>query len=331
VPVPLIPDAIGVGFGTAALGGEGYNIVLAALDAGFRKFDTAEADWWYDQKAVGKALESFFDAGDVHEKECLAEECSRTCFSEGLQISTKIPPWSLTSEADIRMHARESRQELVGFCEDAVLADKDGNIVSVRPYPLDVYFIHSPKCYDGWHPRCKDPPEILSLRDAWVAMEAVVGLDYSSRRIGLSNVSPNELLDVISFVKERKEAGEDNLQPPPRMPDAVQAFADPLHPAKELRRICKEHGIEFVSYSTLGTQHRSQINPVLGSEVVKTLAETHGRSVAEVVLSWALQNDMSVIPRSTKKHHIAELANLLTLPPFLSATDLSLVDSLSLN
>jgi diketogulonate reductase-like aldo/keto reductase len=328
--VRLIPDAIGVGFGTAGLGGECYNAVLTALDAGFRKFDTAEADWWYDQKAVGKALESFFDPGD-QDDECLAEECTRTCFSEGLQISTKIPPWSLTSEADIRMHARESRQELVGFCEDVVLADKDGNIVSARPYPLDVYFIHAPKCWANWHPRCKAPPEVLSLRDAWVAMEAVVGLDYSSRRIGLSNVKPHELLDIISFVKERKEAGEDNVQPPPRMPDAVQILADPLMPAKEIRRICKEYGIEFVAFSTLGLQHKSQTNPVLGSEVVKTLAQTHGRSVAEVVLSWALQNDMSVIPRSNKKDHIAELANLLTQPPFLSAADLSLVDSLSLN
>lgn len=43
--VPAIPDAIGVGFGTAALGGACEDVVLMALKAGFRKFDTAEADW----------------------------------------------------------------------------------------------------------------------------------------------------------------------------------------------------------------------------------------------------------------------------------------------
>jgi Aldo/keto reductase family len=232
-------------------------------------------------------LESFFSTG-VEDDECLAEECSRTCFSEDLQISTKIPPWSLTSATDIRMHAKESHQELVGFCEDVVLMDENGNIVTARPYPLDVYFIHAPRCWDGWHPRCKDSPPILSLREAWLAMEAIVGLDYSARRIGLSNVSPAELLDIISFVQERKESGEDNVQPPPRMPDAVQAFADPLEPATELRRVCKEYGIEFVSYSTLGTQHRNYPNnPVLESETVRSLAQTHGRSVAGVVLSWA--------------------------------------------
>ena len=37
---------IGVGFGTAALGSNTYSIVTMALAAGFRKFDTAEADWY---------------------------------------------------------------------------------------------------------------------------------------------------------------------------------------------------------------------------------------------------------------------------------------------
>lgn len=94
----------------------------------------------YDQKATGNALKTFFFQGQ-EDDECVSEECSRTCFSENLQISTKIPPWSLTSEQGIRDHAKESRQELVGFCEDLVLADENGNIVGARPYPLDVYFI----------------------------------------------------------------------------------------------------------------------------------------------------------------------------------------------
>jgi diketogulonate reductase-like aldo/keto reductase len=51
--------------------------------------------------------------------------------------------------------------------------------------------------------------------------------------------------------------------------------------------------------------------------------------VAEVVLSWALQRNMSVIPRSSKKHHIAELANLLTREPFLEEEDLAKIDAMN--
>ena len=158
-----------------------------------------------------------------------------------------------------------------------------------------------------------------------MAMESVVGLDGSARRIGLSNIWPNDLLDIIKFVEER----DDDSYPPPRKPDVIQAFADPLSPNLELRRVCEEHGIDFVSYSTLGTQHGGTTNPVLGSDTVQELSANYGRSVAEVVLSWALQRNMSVIPRSSKKQHIEELANLLNGEPFLEEDDLSKIDQMS--
>ena len=233
----------------------------------------------------------------------------------------------MTSIDTIRTNAAESRAELVGFCPEILVGAGDDDEES-RPFPLDVYYIHAPKCWPGWHPRCDDAPEILDLREAWMGMEAVVGLDHNAKRIGLSNVSPHELLGIIEFVQQRKDAGE--TIPPPRMPDVLQAFADPIRPAVELREICQQYGIEFVSYSTLGTQHRNvQENPVLNSPIVKKIVKKHARSSAEVVLSWAIQNDMSVIPRSSQKRHIQELARLLHSPPFLDEKDLADIDSMS--
>jgi diketogulonate reductase-like aldo/keto reductase len=319
---------IGVGFGTAGLGSSAYDVVLMALENGFTKFDTAEEkDYWYDSAAVGRALSDYFLVPD---DECVIdandEVCGRTCESAGLQISTKIPPWSLTSEEDIRQNAATSRQQLLDFCEDFMLEDG-----SMTPFPLDVYYIHAPRCWQGWHTRCDNPPPLLlDLHSAWRAMEAVVGVDHSARRIGLSNVHPDELLDIIHFVQERQH--NRHQYPPPRMPDVLQAYADPIEPAEELRRICQEHNIEFVSYSTLGTQHtmRRGKNPVLDSPVIKSIAEQHGRSAAEVVLSWAIQKGMSVIPRSSKRMHIEELARLLNTKDasFLSETDLERIDSM---
>lgn len=234
----LTNSTIGVGFGTAGLGGHSYRAVQMALEAGFRKFDTAEADWWYDQPTLGKALK---DYAIDHDLACA-----------DLEISTKIPPWSLTSISDIREHAAHSRFELLGgFCGDITISNPlDGSEMTI-PHPLDIYYIHAPACWKGWHPRCENPPPTLNLRDAWKGMEAVVALDFSAKRIGLSNVRPSQLLDIIAFVHERLERGKTDT--PPRMPDALQVYSDPLHPAHELRAICKEHGIEFVSYSTLGT------------------------------------------------------------------------------
>jgi diketogulonate reductase-like aldo/keto reductase len=128
-------------------------------------------------------------------------------------------------------------------------------------------------------------------------MEAVAGIDHSAKRIGLSNIHPDELLDLIQWVRNRIQAGDAN--PSPRIPDVIQAYADPIHTASKLREICQEHGIEFVSYSTLGSQHRNvEFNPILTAVVVQRLAEKHQRSAAEVVLSWALQNDMRCVGSS---------------------------------
>ena len=326
--------SVGVGFGTAALGSDCYQVVLMALEAGFRKFDTAEADWWYDQRAVGRALQDFImlrKNNPEEESSCrrTVDGSSNVCEAfacEHLRISTKIPPWSLTSEENIRSNAASSRQELLGFCD----VMEPQTAASGSAAPLDVYYIHAPTCWKGWHPRCDNHPPLLDLRSSWCAMEAVVGLDGNARRIGLSNIRPDELLDIIHYVQERQQSDPQKDGAPPRIPDVVQAFADPIEPAEELRRICREHGIEFVSYSTLGTQHRSvSQNPVLGSTVVQQLAAKHGRSTAEVVLSWALQQGMSVIPRSGNKGHIQELARLLREDPtFLAGEDLAEIDAM---
>lgn len=155
-----------------------------ALEAGFRRFDTAEADWWYDQKSVGSALGDFFGGSSVAEEdECVAtsnnndddegeptcrnNNAAKSCGAEDLRISTKIPPWSLTSLEDIRVHARESRSELVGFCEDEIIHNDVGERTSRIPFPLDVYYIHAPQCWKGWHPRCDNPPPLLNIYDAW--------------------------------------------------------------------------------------------------------------------------------------------------------------------
>jgi len=162
-------------------------------------------------------------------------------------------------------------------------------------------------------------------------MEFVVGIDHSAKRIGLSNVSAEQLLDIISYVKERQDSAVEHY-PPPHLPDVLQAYADPLQPALELREICQAHGIEFVSYSTLGTQHTMRTsgkNPVLGCIPVTGLAERYGRSTAEVVLSWALQRGMSVIPRSNNELHIKQLSRLLIGGTFLEDYDLDLIDGMA--
>ena len=70
-------------------------------------------------------------------------------------------------------------------------------------------------------------------------------------------------------------------------------------------------------------------NPVLTSPTIVEMSSRYSRSTAEVVLSWALQKGMSVIPRSSKMQHIAELARLLESPRFLVGGDVQAIDAMS--
>jgi diketogulonate reductase-like aldo/keto reductase len=343
-----IDQRIGIGFGTAGLGTGVFQAVTTALESGFTKFDTAEEhDYWYDQSSVGKALQEFFSEDLTQEcivdKDAVDINCTSFCSTKNLQISTKIPPWELTSVSNIRNQAKQSRETLLGFCDAYEIQDKHEPLKSdegdeeKHTYPLDVYYIHAPRCWDGWHTRCNGVHNTLPLREAWVGMEMVVH-DGNAKRIGLSNISIHELLDVIRFVKDRQQhfrssydKGEKAI-PPPRMPDVVQIYADPIHPSDRIHQVCKEHGIEFVSYSTLGTQHnmRGQGNPVLGNKDIQAMTEKYNCSTAEIVLSWAMHHKkMSVIPRSSKEEHVRELSNLLHHEPFLEKVDLEVIDALS--
>ena len=67
-------------------------------------------------------------------------------------------------------------------------------------------------------------------------------------------------------------------------------------------------------------------NPVLTHPVLKRIARKAGRSVASVVLSWAVQSDVGVIPSSRNRAHIEESAT--TKLGFLSKAEMRAIDNL---
>lgn len=64
----------------------------------------------------------------------------------------------------------------------------------------------------------------------------------------------------------------------------------------------------------------------LEEPVIKTIAEQHGATSAQVILSWAMQLGYSVIPSSTKEANLA--SNLLAQELHLSAEDMALIATL---
>mmetsp|Transcript_50055 Transcript_50055/g.98906 ORF Transcript_50055/g.98906 Transcript_50055/m.98906 type:complete len:439 (+) Transcript_50055:8-1324(+) len=264
-----------VAFGTAGLPrGESHEkIISAAIEAGFRSFDTAQATEWYDETAVAKALNS-----------------SGVPRSEFF-ITTKIHPRDLTYDRTAAALAR-SVESFGGY--------------------VDLVLLHYPRCFPGVCTSAEQRrvESVGGWKEAWRALRRAV-VTKQVKAVGLSNFDVAEVASV---------------DPPPHV---VQNWFDPFRQDRALTEWCRFNEVAYTSYSTLGGQWVHQqlegsnrvgrLNPVFESPVIRAIADAHGGPlmVPAVVLSWALQRNVLVLPRSASEEHILENARRL-LPHALS-------------
>lgn len=159
---------------------------------------------------------------------------------------------------------------------------------------LDLYLIH-------WPVKGK-------YKDTWRALERIYH-EGQVRAIGVSNFHVHHLKDVFqgSTIK----------------PMINQVEFHPHLIQKELRAFCKEQGIQFEAWSPL-MQGKLLDNPTL-----QGIADKYGKSIAQVIIRWDLQNDVVTIPKSIKEHRIIENSNVFDFE--LTKEDLEQIDALNQN
>jgi len=155
---------------------------------------------------------------------------------------------------------------------------------------VDLYLIHWPQGGPTW---------------AWPGMERAheQGL---ARSIGVSNFSVEELDAVLA------QAG---------VPPVVnQVQFNPYKYRRALLEACAQRDVVLEAYSPLTTGRN------LGDERIAQIAERNGRTPAQVLLRWAVQRGIPVIPKSTKRERIEENAQIFdfTLPD----SDMETLDAL---
>jgi diketogulonate reductase-like aldo/keto reductase len=122
---------------------------------------------------------------------------------------------------------------------------------------------------------------------AWPGMERALERGLT-RAIGVSNFDLGELSKVI----ERADV-------PPAL---NQVDFSPFRFRRRLLAGCVERGVALEAYSPL-THGRDLADPV-----VAAVAEQVGRSPAQVLLRWAIQRGVGVIPKSSHRERIVENA-----------------------
>jgi diketogulonate reductase-like aldo/keto reductase len=81
---------------------------------------------------------------------------------------------------------------------------------------------------------------------------------------------------------------------------ALQAEYHPYLDQSKLLAAARRHQLVFIAYCPLARGR------LFGDPVLDDIAETRGRSVAQVALRWLIQQDVAVIPFSSKPERIAD-------------------------
>jgi diketogulonate reductase-like aldo/keto reductase len=87
-------------------------------------------------------------------------------------------------------------------------------------------------------------------------------------------------------------------------PSVNQVEFSPFLYQRALLDFCRAHGIQLEAYGPLTRGKK------LSDSVAGAMAGRHGKTPAQVLLRWALQHQLVVIPKSTHPERIAENADL---------------------
>ncbi|MHA2962136.1 aldo/keto reductase [Priestia megaterium] len=159
---------------------------------------------------------------------------------------------------------------------------------------LDLYLIHWP--VEG------------KYKDTWKALEKLYK-DGKIRAIGVSNFQVHHLEDLIAGAEVK--------------PMVNQIEFHPLLTQTEVREYCKKQEIQVEAWSPLAQ------GELLDNEVLTQIAEKHGKSTAQVILRWDLQNEVVTIPKSTKEHRIIQNADVFDFE--LNAEEVEKINALNQN
>ena len=135
---------------------------------------------------------------------------------------------------------------------------------------MDLYLIHHP---------------YGDIPGAWKAMEAAKKAG-KIRSIGVSNMTPTIWNSFISQLET--------------VPSVNQVEFNPFYQQKELRVLMAQYNVHVEAWAPLGQGN----SDLLTNSVITAIAAAHGKTAAQVVLRFEIQENVIVFPKSTHLERI---------------------------
>ncbi len=165
---------------------------------------------------------------------------------------------------------------------------------------LDLYLIH-------WPANQKQFQEAEQInRDTWRALETL-HQEGKINMIGVSNFLPHHLEALLNVAKIKPMVNQIEIHPG-------------FYPADNIH-FCRQHQIVVEAWSPLGT------GKILNNRYLKSLAQRHQVTSAQVALSWLMQQAIIPLPCATESGHLLE--NLQS-PLLLTQEEIQTINQLPL-
>ncbi|KUL86258.1 hypothetical protein ZTR_08370 [Talaromyces verruculosus] len=263
-----------VGFGLWKVNNETCaDQVYAAIKAGYRLFDGA-CDYG-NEKEVGQGIARALKDGLVKREELFIVSKLWNTFHDG----DKVEPIARKQLEDLGLEY------------------------------FDLYLIHFPVALKWVDPAVRYPPgwdadgkvtfSNATIQETWQAMESLVDKKLA-RSIGISNFSVQLIMDLLRHARIR--------------PATLQIEHHPYLQQKQLIKYVQSEGIIVTAYSSFGPLSFKELDmdiahntpTLLEHNVIKSAAEKRGKTAAQVLLRWATQRDIAVIPKSNDPTRLAQ-------------------------
>lgn len=266
--------------------GDVYNAVKEAIRVGYRHIDCAHI--YGNEAEVGKAIAQSISEGIVSRDQ--------------LWITSKL--WN---DSHAPVHVQPGLETTLN---------------NLQLDYLDLYLIHWPVSLrkGAGFPFGADDfisLESLPIVDTWAAMETLVDAG-TCRHIGVSNFSQVKIKALLESARIKPEMNQIELHPYLQQTELVE--------------FCQRNGVHVTAYSPLGSGDRPDSlkavdEPVLlKDEAIATIAQNHGITPAQVLISWAIHRGTAVIPKSVTPARIQQ--NLASAEVSLASEDMESIVSL---
>jgi len=269
--------------------------VFNAIKSGYRLFDGA-GDYG-NEKEAGEGVKRAIDAGLVKR--------------EDLFITSKL--WNT-------FHAKDHVKQLAKYQLGLWGLDY-----------FDLFLVHFPISLQYVDPAHRFPPgwtgddgkvhlQNTPFQETWTAVEALVD-EGLTKNIGVSNTNGALLSDILRYARYEPQVAQVEIHPYLTQ----QAFVD----------LAKTLGIAVTAYSSFGPQGWVELGmgknaaSLIQHDVVTQVASKHKKTPAQVLLRWATQRGLAVIPKSNNQTRLVE--NLDCVDFSLEESDIENISSLNID